>query len=207
EPKVCESCATHDCIRGNDRQRGCELQLFQPKKLGNFDCTFCLDCVQACPQQNVGVLRTMPAQTLHEDRTGWGIGRLSRRSDVAALALILVFGAFVNAAGMTGPVMTWMHGWHARLGSMLPVVTAMYVVGILIAPVILAFVCGWLSRLAAKVSWREVVCGFALALVPVGFSMWIAHFSNHFFSWWSAAIPAWNWSWIPSLELGLLDLG
>ncbi len=44
EPAVCGSCSTHDCIRGNDRQRGCELHLFQPKKLGNFDCTFCLDC-------------------------------------------------------------------------------------------------------------------------------------------------------------------
>src|SRR5580700_825235 len=53
EPAVCGSCRTYDCIRGNDRQRGCELQLFQPKKLGNFDCTFCLDCVQACPQHNV----------------------------------------------------------------------------------------------------------------------------------------------------------
>jgi hypothetical protein len=56
EPAICGSCVTHDCIRGNDRQRGCELRLFQPKKLGNFDCTFCLDCVHACPQQNVGIL-------------------------------------------------------------------------------------------------------------------------------------------------------
>ena len=60
EPAVCGSCSTHDCIRGNDRQRGCELNLFQPKKLGNFDCTFCLDCVQACPQENVGILRVLP---------------------------------------------------------------------------------------------------------------------------------------------------
>jgi cytochrome c oxidase assembly factor CtaG/ferredoxin len=88
EPVVCESCSTHDCIRGNDRQRGCELNLFQPKKAGNFDCTFCLDCVQACPQENVGVLRLLPAQTLIEDRRGSGIGRLMRRPDVAALARV-----------------------------------------------------------------------------------------------------------------------
>jgi cytochrome c oxidase assembly factor CtaG len=88
EPVVCESCSTHDCIRGNDRQRGCELNLFQPKKAGNFDCTFCLDCVQACPQENVGVLRLLPAQTLVEDRRGSAIGRLMRRPDVAALARV-----------------------------------------------------------------------------------------------------------------------
>src|SRR5580658_8957213 len=149
EPAVCESCSTHDCIRGNDRQRGCELNLFQPKKTGNFDCTFCLDCVQACPQENVGILRVLPGQTLIEDRRGSGIGRLMRRPDVAALALILVFGAFLNAAGMTEPVMMWMHRWHARLGSMLPVVTVMYAAGLVIVPAMLAVACGWISRLGA----------------------------------------------------------
>ena len=34
-------------------QRGCELGLFLPAKVGNIDCTFCLDCVQACPHDNI----------------------------------------------------------------------------------------------------------------------------------------------------------
>ena len=29
--------------------RGCELALVQPRKVGNMDCTFCMDCVRACP--------------------------------------------------------------------------------------------------------------------------------------------------------------
>jgi polyferredoxin len=225
QPAVCASCATHDCIRGNAQQRGCELQLFQPSKLGNFDCTFCLDCVQACPQQNVGVLRTTPGQSLLEDRHGSGIGRLNRRPDVATLILILVFGAFLNAAGMTEPVMMWMHQWHGRLelSSMVPIVTLMYVGGLLIVPAIFAAACGWLSRLGTKASWKDVTCSFSLALVPVGFSMWLAHFSNHFLSGWSSMIPAverffsrassvnfpqaWMPDWIPSLELCFLDLG
>ena len=211
QASVCGSCTTHDCIRGNAQQstyqRGCELQLFQPKKLGNFDCTFCLDCVHACPQQNVGILYAVPGQRLREDRSGSGIGRLSRRPDVAALVLVLVFGAFLNAAGMTEPVMMWMHQWHARLGSMLPVVTVMYAAGLLIAPALLAVACGWISRLGAREAWKDLTCSFTLALVPVGFSMWLAHFSNHFFAWWSSVIAAWNWNWIPSLELSFLDLG
>jgi cytochrome c oxidase assembly factor CtaG len=207
EPAVCGSCATHDCIRGNAQQRGCELQLFQPRKATNFDCTFCLDCVHACPQQNVGILRAAPVQTLLDDKPSSGIGRLSRRPDVAALALVLVFGAFLNAAGMTEPVMMWMHRWHARLGSMLPVVTLMYAAGILILPAALAVACGWISRLSARAAWKDLTCSFTLALVPVGFAMWLAHFSNHFFSWWSAVITAFSWTWIPSLELVCLDCG
>ena len=225
EPAVCGSCATHDCIRGNAQQRGCELQLFQPKKLGNFDCTFCLDCVQACPSQNVGILHVAPGQSLREDHRGSGIGRLSRRPDVAAITLILVFGAFLNAAGMTGPVMMWMHQWHARLSlsSLFPIVTVMYVGGLLIIPAMLAAACGWISRLGAQAAWKDLTCSFTLALVPVGFSMWLAHFSNHLFAGWSTVIPAvarflsrpssvnysqaWTPNWIPSLELLFLDLG
>jgi hypothetical protein len=96
----------------------------------------CLDCVQACPRQNVGILRVLPGGSLREDRRGSGIGQLNRRPDVAALVLILVFGAFVNAAGMTEPVMMWIHHWHVRLGlsSMVPIVTALYVGGLLIIP-------------------------------------------------------------------------
>ena len=228
EPAVYGSCSTHDCIRGNDRQRGCELNLFQPKKVGNFDCTFCLDCVQACPQENVGILRVLPAQILIEDRRGSdGIGRLMRRPDVAALALILVFGAFVNAAGMTEPVMMWMHSFHARLGfsSMVPIVSMLYAIGVLIIPGILATACGWLSFHWSRAStgWKELTCGFTLALVPVGFSMWLAHFSNHLVAGWSEFVPtverffsrvsfgvypqAWMPVWMPTCDLLFLDLG
>jgi polyferredoxin len=227
EPAVCASCNTHDCIRGNNRQRGCELNLFQPKKAGNFDCTFCLDCVQACPQQNVGILRVLPGQSLYKDSRGSGIARLSRRSDVAALVLILVFGAFVNAAGMTAPVMMWMHHWHARLGlsSIVPIVTALYAAGLLVIPGLLVAACAWMSRqsLPASVTWKEVTCSFALALVPEGFGMWLAHFSNHLLVGWSSIMPviqrilsptasvdspsAWIPNWLPSLQLLFLDLG
>jgi len=227
EPAVCESCSTHDCIRGNSRQRGCELNLFQPKKAGNFDCTFCLDCVQACPQQNVGILRVLPGQTVLEDRRASGIGRLRGRPDVAALALILVFGAFLNAAGMTEPVMMWMHRWHARLelSSMVPIVSVLYAGGVLIIPGILAAACGWASLHSARASagWKELTCGFTLALVPLGFSMWLAHFSNHLVAGWSALLPAverffsrvssgvyaqaWMPVWMPSVDLLFLDFG
>jgi cytochrome c oxidase assembly factor CtaG len=227
EPAVCNSCSSHDCIRGNDQQRGCEMNLFQPKKKGNFDCTFCLDCVQACPKQNVGILQALPAKSLYEDHHGSGIGLLSERPDVAALALLLVFGAFVNAAGMTGPVMMWMHQWHAELGlsSMVPVVTVFYVLGLLIIPGILVAACGWASRCRGQLNLTpiSIICSFALAFIPVGFGMWLAHFSNHLLAGWSTIIPVagrFFWSptsvnyptafvpdWLPSMELIFLDAG
>ena len=66
------------------------------------------------------------------------------------------FGAFLNAAGMTWPVVMWMHQWHARLklSSFLPLVTAMYLDGLLIVPAILASAYGWLSRFGSKGAWK-----------------------------------------------------
>ena len=101
DQKVCQSCHTFDCIRGNEKQRGCELYLFQPKKSTNLDCTFCLDCVHACPHDNVGLLPSNPTKTLMTDSYLSSLGRLSKRRDIAAFALVIVFGAFVNAFAMT----------------------------------------------------------------------------------------------------------
>ena len=61
-PDICASCRTFDCIKGNASQQGAELELFQPRKSGNMDCTFCLDCIKACPHENVGILAVRPGK-------------------------------------------------------------------------------------------------------------------------------------------------
>jgi cytochrome c oxidase assembly factor CtaG/polyferredoxin len=128
---VCKSCRTHDCIRGNEHARGCELYLFQPKKVGNLDCTFCLDCVKACPHDNVALLPVIPAKTLVTDVYRSSLGRLSKRTDIAAFVLLFVFGAFVNAAGMTEPMMAWEQP---------------LMLGLFVLPAILIACCGILNR-------------------------------------------------------------
>ena len=60
---------TSDCIAGSRAleaphrlvQRGCELGLYLPAKVGNIDCTFCLDCVHACPHDNIAIRFARPA--------------------------------------------------------------------------------------------------------------------------------------------------
>ena len=74
-------------------QRGCELQLFVPTKVGNLECTFCFDCVQACPYDNVALAARVPGEELTDDTRRSLIGRLSKRPDLAALVLVFTFGA------------------------------------------------------------------------------------------------------------------
>lgn len=184
---VCDTCRTHDCIKGNERQRGCETYLFQPKKAGNLDCTFCLDCVKACPHQNIGLVQIAPAAAVLTDPYRSSIGRLSKRVDWSALVLVLVFAAFVNAAGMVDPVMMFEHGWHARLGSMPVVVGFFTLLGLLVLP-LLSFV---LLRNATR---------YAYALAPIGVGMWAAHLLFHLLSYFGDTSPQ-------GVQLLLLDAG
>jgi hypothetical protein len=190
---VCLSCTTHECLRGSSTQRGCELQLFVPRKSSNLDCTLCLDCIHACPHQNVGLISSSPASQLIPNRSRKSFGRLARRPDVAALALLLVFGAFVNAAGMIAPVMDLEQRVQNQFGlsSPLLVITVLLAVGLLIAPATIAVSCGILSKSLGRspVQWKNIASSFVMALVPLGFSMWVAHFVYHLVTGVSAIEP------------------
>ena len=180
EPAVCQTCRTHDCIRGNEHQRGCELALFQPRKAGNLDCTFCLDCVYACPQQNVGLIATVPGLTLLDASPRSSIGRLFRRWDWMTLALVLTFGAFANAAAMTQPVASWLANWTGHYGilSRLPAVVFLYCLWFGaggLAIVISAFLTSKVFPIG-----REPVIRFSLTLLPLGAAMWVGHSLFHF---------------------------
>jgi polyferredoxin len=195
---TCQRCQTYDCIRGNQKSRGCELYLFQPKKASNLDCTFCLDCVRACPHDNVGLLSVIPGKTLLSDAYRSSIGRFSKRADLVALVLLLVFGAFVNAAGMVAPVMTFEHRWHARLGvHAMPFIVGTFVfAGAVLLPLALFWLCAVLNGSASEA--RRL----AFSLVPLGVAMWAAHLLFHAASVWTTVSVAW-WQ-IMLLEAGLL---
>src|SRR4030095_13149607 len=91
------------------------MYLQRPRKSGNLYCTFCLDCVRACPHDNIGVMAVAPGMEIVRDPQRSSVGRLSRRVDIAALAFVFVFGAFANAAFMTAPVVALQGKLAARL--------------------------------------------------------------------------------------------
>ena len=229
-PDVCASCRTFDCIKGNATQRGCELQLFQPRKSGNMDCTFCLDCIKACPHDNVGILAVPPGRDLIDDQPRSSVGRFGARLDLAALVLVLTFGAFANAAGMVAPVLGAVAQVAAALNfsSDLAVVTVLGILVLIIIPAALGMAAAACSSAVADNALKENLCRFSMALVPLGFAMWLAHFTFHVFTgaftpfpvvhriahqlgisqsepvWSVGSLAFYN---LPGLELFLLDVG
>jgi cytochrome c oxidase assembly factor CtaG len=235
DPAVCDSCRTKDCIRGRDGIPGCELDLFLPRKAGNMDCTTCLDCVHACPHDNVGLIAGPPATGLWHDRQRSGVGRLGRRRDIAALVVVLVFGAFANAAGMVAPVADGLDWLAPRAGfhSPLPAITVFYLLALIVLPLMAVGGAAAVSRRWSRLEGGTlgVATRYAYALVPLGFGMWLAHYSFHFLTSYDTAVPvaqrfaadldltglgepAWDCAccrpvtaWLLPLELLFLDVG
>ena len=192
DTNVCAGCATKDCIRGVREadaplvsiQRGCELALFQPRKVGNVDCTFCLDCVQACPHDNVGIMSRVPAAELATDPMRSGLGIFSRRSDLAALVVVFTFGALLNAFGMVSPVYALESSVARVLGveREFPVLVFVFGLFLVVEPLLLIGVAAWLTRVwgGSRKSIVAVAVRYSYVLAPLGFGIWLAHYGFHF---------------------------
>jgi len=232
---TCASCRTKECIRGSGTIPGCEMRLFQPHKSGNMDCTFCLDCVHACPHENVGVLAVVPGRTLWSSSFHSGIGWFDKRRDLAALVFVLVFGAFANAGGMVGPVVQMQEQLWVRLGAppQLVMTSLYYFVLLMLAPLLAVGIAAEASRrwAALPASSLQVATRYAYALVPLGFGMWLSHYSFHLLTSYGTIVPSsqrlagdlgWTmfgeplWQraccmavaeWIPHFEIMALDIG
>jgi hypothetical protein len=200
EQDVCTRCHTKDCIRGRREPvsdlvmiRGCELALFQPSKVGNMDCTFCLDCVHACPHDNIGILSRLPASELMVDPIRSGIGYFSRRKDIAALAIVFAFGALLNAFGMVSPVYAlerWL-GRMLRVSHETPVLGVIFAFFLIVEPVLLLGLAAWLTRAwsGTRRALVPLAVRYSYGLVPLGFGMWLAHYCFHFLTGLFTLIP------------------
>lgn len=205
DPAVCRDCTTHECIRGSDRVPGCQMELFQPRKHGNMDCTYCLDCTHACPHDNVAVMAAVPGADLVRDPRRSGVGRFADRLDLAALVTVLVFGAFMNAGAMVGPALAFETHLSAALGLPRPAVVGIeFALGLVVLPALSLPVAAWATRAMAGVHepTRRVGARYVRALVPLGFGMWAAHMAFHLFTSAGAALPV-----LARLTAGLLPAG
>jgi len=184
-------------------QGGCELALYQPRKEGNGDCTFCLECIHACPHDNVGIVIRPPLQELTRDPVRSGVGRLSRRPDWAALALLLCFGAFVNAFGMVEP----MFALQARAAEVLGITSRALLLALFLGvlyvavPGLVTVSVAWASRRwgGGKDPLRQRISTYAWCLVPLGLGMWTAHYLHH--------LLIGGWTLVPVVQEYLRDLG
>lgn len=188
---TCRDCQGHECINGSATQQGCQLELFVPTMQSNLNCTLCLDCVKACPYDNVALAVRAPGNELF--RQSW-----RNRLDLAWLAVVAAFLGLGNAFGMTPPV----YVLEQRLATLLHtqseaiVLGLIYLAGGVVGPLLLVYGAAWLSRtLTAGAKQREkslhrLLMRYAYSFVPLGFAIWFAHYLFHFLTGAMTIVPA-----------------
>ena len=160
-----------------------------------MDCTFCLDCIHACPHDNVGIL----AVAARERRCG--TIPFARVSAGSASALTWRPSSWCWLSAPSSMPRAWSpQSWSGeielasllRQRSPLLVTSLFYVFG----PRDTACADGRDSGGALPLvrAARGVKAGgghpLSYALVPLGFSMWLAHYSFHFLASFGAVTPA-----------------
>ena len=162
-----------------------------------------------------------------------GIGRFSQRTDLAALAIVFSFGALLNAFGMVSPVYA-LESWLAgilHLNSKAPVLGVLFAFFLVVEPAALLGMAAWLTQIwgGSRRALVPLAVRYTYGLVPLGFGMWLAHYSFHFMTglytvvpitqsaaarlgWTGFGSPRWDWLGIPMrfvqpLEIGFLVLG
>jgi hypothetical protein len=96
------------------------------------------------------------------------IGKYSARVDIAAVILVIVLAAFVNAWWMVTP---------GTLGNYL-------------ALAVLFTAAAAALSVANRSTKRELFCRFSQALLPLGLAMWAAHLLFHLITGWTTLDPA-----------------
>jgi hypothetical protein len=136
---------------------------------------------------------------------------------------------------MIEPVVNWQDQLGVALGNppRILVTTACYFVAIVLLPILAITATAAMSRFWGKLTdgWLSVATRCSFALVPIGFGMWLAHYSFHFLTSYDTIIPATQrfaadqgWAalgapllqcaccrppsdWIPHFEILMLDAG
>ena len=214
DPDVCRACEHKPCLHGREtyadradargelafvpldeivhangegRFPGCETRLLVPAMTSSMDCTACLNCVRACPYDNVALRLRSPARELSRDvwRKRWGLPLLT-------LGVLLLFWGLLNAAAMVPPFYD-LAAWLARVtGSrnetfLLAAIFAVVSLGGLAAAVAAAVA----SDLAggAGVSPRRALMRWGYVFVALAFGFWAAHYLFHFLTGAASIVP------------------
>jgi hypothetical protein len=159
---------------------------------------------------------------------------LARRKDLAAFAVVFTFAALLNAFAMTSPVYTLEQALARLMGvrSEAPVLAVMFVLGLVVAPLLLVGAAAAVSRALARASSSvaSTAVRYAYALVPVGLAVWTSHYGFHLltgaltvvpvaqaaavdaFGWPLLGAPLWTWAGMKPgsvypIEVGVVLLG
>jgi len=177
ESGVCKSCHTKECVTGSEKAYGCPTFLYPGKIESNTYCIQCMECVQACPHDNLSLnLRPWGSDLASEGKP---------RADEAYLALLMLTLAAFHGITMT-PI------WQQLVDAIRASVDVGRILGFSLGMVLL--IVGPIAIYAALVgiskslgnahaiksfTYRDYFIRYAYAMLPIALFYHIAHNLEH----------------------------
>ena len=163
EKRVCVACEGKPCYRGSESAYGCPWDVFPGGLSKNTYCGLCMECIRACPHDNIAInLRPFAGD----------LAKPSARLDEALKAFIMLGSAIVYAAVLLGP-------WGALKNAAYHVGTlnwflyaAIFLAVILILLPGLFALCALPARDAH--AFKARFARLSSVLIPLGLMFWIA---------------------------------
>jgi polyferredoxin len=174
DPEVCRSaCSGKDCFES------CAWFQFPPAMDRGAECSLCLDCVRACPEDNIALRTQAPGADLASFQT-------HRKSIDEASAIAAVMGV---ALLQTAVMLSGWSGWEAKVGNWLHLApgatlyTISYVaVGAILPLLLLGLVCyASQAQEEAGGGLGRALRTYAYCFLPLGLALHAAHNFHHLF--------------------------
>ncbi len=201
DPQVCLSCEGKYCVNGRVETEGgrktareadpsegvhypgCETRLYVPQIQTNMDCTLCMNCLRACPYDNVALKLRFPGLE-------WLKARY--RLDVVWLGVLLFFAGFMNALGMVPAYYQIAEDLSRLLGTRNEAILliVIYALWIGLGGGITLLVTTLADRLSGvrQSPWKAVRY-WGAGFFPLAFAMWAGHYAFHFLTGWATIVP------------------
>jgi ferredoxin len=179
---------------------GCETGLFVPTITSNMDCTYCFNCVRACPYDNVALTVRAPGREWLNDP--W---RRRGKMAVILMGILLAFWGLLNAVAMIAPfydAAAWL-GATLQTQSKALVIAAMFAL-VTVGGVAITTALGLLAdRLGGvRSSPREALLRWGYLTLPLGFGFWGAHYLFHFLTGALSIVPVFeHFFWLRGAEI------
>jgi polyferredoxin/YHS domain-containing protein len=175
---VCRSCPGKECVNGSRTAYGCPTFLFPGYLASNTYCIQCMECVQACPENNLSLnLRPWGADLVSQHRP---------RTDEAYLALLMLSITGFHGLTMTpnwGRLTEWLSGSFS-LGNLLAFSLGMAL--LMLAPILiyallvrLSYRLGAADSAGGGLTFHDYFVRYAYALLPIALFYHLAHNMEH----------------------------
>ncbi len=172
--KVCRSCDTKSCFKGNDRGDPCPTFQFPAVMDQNTYCISCMECVKSCESDNIAVnLRPWGEDLLHMRKP---------RSDEAYLALLMLSLTGFHGLTMTGAWGRLIETVKQTFGLSETAAFSLGMVAITLGPILLYAGLVSLARWSGgdRLSpYKKHFVRYAYALLPIALFYHLAHNSEH----------------------------